>query len=372
MAKLTLYKDNFVDYTVVSNLFIDKYMGDANDAQLKVYLYLIRMLSADKATSVSDIADKFNHTEKDVMRSLRYWEKQGLLTLEFDQGKNLVGIYVNSISNPAKSDSANSEPENRASLSSDAIAPFSPVTEVILPESAVTASVATFSPAYDPYAKPIFTPEQLKEFKSRKNVRQLLIIAEKYLSRPLSISEMQTILFFSDTLHFSDDLIIALLEYCIDQGKKDFRYIEKVAVNWAQEGISTPEEAQKSSGKYSKTVYTIMNELGKSTAPTSKEMEYITRWVKEYEFPMEIILDACQRTVLATDRHRFEYCDSILTSWKNEGVCQKSDIAKMDELHQKKKSSAKSTGKSVPAGKFGQFSQNEYDFDDLTKKLISN
>ena len=81
MAKLTLYKDSCVDFTVVSNLFIDKYMKDANDAQLKVYLYLIRMLNANLVTSVSDIADKFNHTEKDVMKSLRYWEKQGVLTL---------------------------------------------------------------------------------------------------------------------------------------------------------------------------------------------------------------------------------------------------------------------------------------------------
>ena len=55
--------------------FIDEYMKDANDAQLKVYLYLLRMMSANLATSVSEIADKFNHTEKDVIRALKYWEK---------------------------------------------------------------------------------------------------------------------------------------------------------------------------------------------------------------------------------------------------------------------------------------------------------
>ena len=30
MAKLTLYKDTCADFTVVSNLFIDKYMKDGN------------------------------------------------------------------------------------------------------------------------------------------------------------------------------------------------------------------------------------------------------------------------------------------------------------------------------------------------------
>lgn len=46
MARIALYKDNYADSTVVSNLFIDEYMKDANDAQLKVYFYLLRMLNA--------------------------------------------------------------------------------------------------------------------------------------------------------------------------------------------------------------------------------------------------------------------------------------------------------------------------------------
>ena len=80
MARLTIYTDESVDSTVVPNLFIDEYMKEANDAQLKVYLYLLRMMNAHQATSVSDIADKFNHTEKDIIRALKYWEKHRLLS----------------------------------------------------------------------------------------------------------------------------------------------------------------------------------------------------------------------------------------------------------------------------------------------------
>ena len=93
MARIALYKDNYADSTVVSNLFIDEYMMDANDAQLKVYFYLLRMLNADQAISVSGIADKFNHTEKDVIRALKYWEKQQILDLGFDENKAQVGIH---------------------------------------------------------------------------------------------------------------------------------------------------------------------------------------------------------------------------------------------------------------------------------------
>lgn len=380
MAKLTLYKDNCVDYTVVSNLFIDQYMGNANDAQLKVYLYLIRMLNAGKGTSISDIADKFNHTEKDVMRSLRYWEKQGILTLEYDQAKNLVGIQFNSLSGDAAEESQ-AQQNMPIVLSSEAMAPFSPSMAVSMTrdlsqnahqgapeasfqnEEAVTARLT--------FTKPIYSAEQLKEFSSRQSVKQLLMVAEKYFKRPLSSTEIQTIFFFMDTLHFSNDLIEELLGYCIDRGKKDFKYIEKVAMGWAQEGITTPEEARQSVGKYSKNVYSIMNELGKNGTPTSKEMEYINRWTKEYGFSLDVILEACQRTVLATDRHRLEYADTILTSWNQEHVHSKADILRIDELHQKKKAAAKPAGKTTN-GKFGQFTQNEYDFEALAKKLISN
>ena len=75
MGHFKIYQENYADVTVVSNIFIDQYMKDANDAQLKIYLYLLRVMGAGLCTSVSDIADQFNHTEKDVVRALKYWEK---------------------------------------------------------------------------------------------------------------------------------------------------------------------------------------------------------------------------------------------------------------------------------------------------------
>ena len=34
MDHLKIYKDNYADMTAVSNIFIDEYMKDANDAQI--------------------------------------------------------------------------------------------------------------------------------------------------------------------------------------------------------------------------------------------------------------------------------------------------------------------------------------------------
>jgi len=363
MARLTIYKDNYADSTVVSNRFIDDYMKDANDAQLKIYLYLIRMLNASHATSVSDIADKFNHTEKDVLRALKYWEKKQLLSLDFDADKNLIGIHLRDLT---RSDTS----------APGALTPLIPFDTAISPASQNAPGAAYDKPDKSAeeaetahYAKPNYSPDQLREFKERQDTAQLLFIAESYIGRPLTPGEIRTILFFTDILHFSDDMIDYLIQYCVDKDKKDFKYIEKVAVNWAEEGLVTPKQAQKYSTRYDKNVYAIMNELGKSGSPTAKELEYITRWTREYGFANDIIFEACERTVLATDKHRFEYAEGILNNWNKAEVHNKADIRKMDDLHQQKR---KSADRPASSNKFNQFAQNNYDFDQLEKELLSN
>lgn len=370
MARLTIYKDNYVDSTVVSNRFIDEYMKDANDAQLKIYLYLIRMLNANQATSVSDIADKFNHTEKDVIRALKYWEKNKLLNLDYDEEKNLVGIHLCDLNAPANSAASSCNVTLSAAPAAQSVVPLTG--QAVSGQSAsgmASGITAPASKSAGAFTKPVYSPDQLREFKNRETTAQLIFIAESYIGRPLTPSEIKSILFFTDVLHFSEDLIDYLIQYCVDRGKKDFKYIEKVAISWAEEGISTPKQAEKFSTKYDRNVYAIMNELGRSGSPTAKEMEYITRWTKEYGFTTDIIFEACERTVLATDKHRFEYAEGILSNWKRENVHHKADIHRIDDLYQQKR---KAASRPASANKFNQFTQNSYDFDALEKELLSN
>ena len=121
---------------------------------------------------------------------------------------------------------------------------------------------------------------------------------------------------------------------------------------------------------YHKSVYTIMNALGKTGTPTTKELEFIRRWTNEYGFTNDIILEACDRTVLATDKHRFEYTEGILNSWKRDGVHHKSDITKLDNHYQQKQK--QTATKPATANRFNQFTQNTYDFAELEKELLSN
>lgn len=219
---LTLSNDRAEDFTRVSNLFIDEYMSDANDAQLKIYLYLQRMMNAGLTTTVLSLAEKFNFTEKEVLRSLRYWEKRGLLALHFDSEKNLTGIHFCDLpAAPAKA----AEPT------------VVTITGAVLPAAAPRKSTARASASAN--------MEALRAFQADEKRKELLFIIERYIGKPLSPAEIKTIYYIAEVLKFNDELIDFLVQYCVDHGKKDFRYIEKVALNWAENGITTSEEAAK-------------------------------------------------------------------------------------------------------------------------------
>lgn len=383
MNRVNIYRAATNDQTSVSNLFIDEYMADANDAQLKIYLFLIRMMNANLPTSVTDIADKFNYTEKDVLRSLTYWESRQLLALDFDAAHNLSGIRVLSLENTYEA--PRTAPRITPVLSF--IRPASMQTgmtaraRTALPEADRTAASAGSQPANGNLQniRPDYSTDELKAFRNNEDIEQLLMVTEQYVARPLTRSDMETILFLYDRLGFSTDLIDYLVQHCVERGKKDFRYMEKVALSWHEQGITSPTDAQSASRRYDKVVYTIMKSLGKNANPAPKELEYINKWTKEYGFLLDVIQEACDKTVMTTDSHRFAYADGILTKWYQAGVHHKADIPSADAAYKRTVQNAdkpyRANNKNdniVTRNKFNNFAQNTYDFDELEQNILSN
>lgn len=391
MAQLTIYQDSYINATILSNRFIDEYMTDANDAQLKVYLYTVRMMSANLETSVTDIADRFNYTEKDVLRAFKYWQSKGILELDYDENGTLCGVHLKNL---CKSDSVAPSVES-THLPQSLIIPqtivSSPGKQTVFSESerkaAERVAEAENKAAVIP-AKPSYTPSMVREFKASRtasdNGIDIFYLAEEYRKKPLSPSDIGTIIYICDELGFSDELFDHLLQYCASKDKSDFRYIEKVAISWKESGITTPQEAENAPGRYDRKVYEIMRQLGKTgNTPTDKEVSYITKWTGEYGFSDEIILEACDRTVMATEKNRFQYADKILKNWKDKGVGNLADIEDLDKAHGENivknkaaagspKSNAQKAGTNS-SNMFNRFTQRtDYDFEALEKKLIKN
>lgn len=344
--------------TVLSNRFIDNYMTKANDAQIKVYLYLLRMVSENLPTDISDMADKFNFTEKDVKKALEYWNKNGLMSSEYDEDGTLISIIINDIDNN-DSKKAESIPEIKESA------------ECVRVVSVEKEVIRDYQKEKDEYSI-----EDLKRIKSEPEVTMLINVGSAYVGRPLSPAEIRTVVFIYDRLGFSMDLESYLIECCVDAGQTSFHYIEQVAINWFEQGISTVESAKSYVKQGDKESYAIMEILGKSGKITEKELEYIRRWKFEYGFSMDMIKEACGRAKLWSDGNRFGYTDGILEKWKNKNIHSLADVKKADkDFDDAKKANQQVFKKAVGFGaqeskKQASFEQRDYDFDALEKAFL--
>ncbi len=359
MKKMTLHKFTANDFTLVHNQFIENYMIAANGEFVKIYLYLLRCSSADMELSLSSIADTFNHTENDVKRALAYWEKLHLLKLTYD-GQGVLTDITFTDGCP--------EPECQQRLGEYA-GHFSDS------EYAPKPSGQTEAPSVSPDQNLTVSARRKKELSSLEEVKELIFYAEQVMGKTLSSTEVNHILYFFDELHFSTDLIEYLIEYCVSKGKRSIRYIRCVALSWAQQGISTVSEAKKDTDLYHKDYYTILNAFGiKGRGPAHAEIELMSRWIYDFGFSTEVILEACRRTINRTHTPNFQYTDKILEEWKELGVHRLSDIGKLDS-----KPSASPQADSfqatpakgrTSANKFNNFPQRKYDFDQLEQQLL--
>lgn len=366
MSSLRLSKNTKSTTTVIHNTFIDEYMTDANDAQLKVYLYLTRVINANQAVSVPEIADRFNHTERDVMRSLKYWEKKGLMALDYDDNKNLVGVEL-------------IDPSTVNQLATGAS--VLPAAKREIAAAAVSDSTPTYTVPAVP-AKPSYSAEDLKSFRENPETGEILFVTEQYLKKPLTVADVKSIMYMNREFHFNADLIDYLIQYCVSHDKKELRDIVKIAATWMEAGIKNTKDAKKYASAADENYGKIMKALGRDSYPTTYELDFIRRWTKEYGFGEEMIVEACNRASLSTGVHRFEYTDGILHNWLTAGVRTPDAIAKAESAFRPRKNvgngsaasgtSAAGSGHKGSTSSFTGFHQNDYDFSKLEEEILCN
>ena len=152
-------------------------------------------------------------------------------------------------------------------------------------------------------------------------------------------------------------------------------YIRKVGLSWAQQKITTVSQAKEETNLYNKNYFTILRAFGVSNRnPLDKEIQYMNLWLNQYGFTLDIITEACSRTVLSTGKASFSYADSILESWFKKGVRHLSDIDSLDMNYQQKKAEKAKARPKAPAAasknKFNNFHQRNYNMAELEKQLL--
>lgn len=411
MTAINISSDIATSFTTVSDIFIDQYMPKANGEFVKVYLYLLRATGSGAGiATISEIADHFSNTEADIVRALNYWASEGILQVQTGADGQITGINLCSLAvsamqaaqnniqhdvadNATQNNMQNGVINNAVQNNMQSNVDNNTAQNISGADSQVQDSVmeklknqATDKPA--PSQKE-YTLDEIKEFRKNPDISELFFIIETYLKHTLSSTDTNMVLYWLDELHFSTDLVEYLVEYCITKGHSSLRYMNKVALGWADAGIKTVDQAKDDAAAHSQIYYSVMKALGITGRNlVDSEVSLINKWVGEYGFDMELVKAACSKTISAIQKPSFEYTDSILTNWRKKDVHTLKDVEVLDANFAKANKatgSGSSQGANAANGfskpksnnsnsknKFNNFNQRNNDYDKLEKLFLNS
>nr|WP_276576092.1 DnaD domain protein [Oceanirhabdus seepicola] len=308
-----------LNYTIVSNIFIDKYMADARGEYIKVYLLGLKYCQSGELGATSNIiSSSLNLLESDVLDAWKYWNEKGIIKLTSIDSNDNYRVEFLDLTN----------------------CNFSEVDQSV---------------------------NLLHELDNSSN-KSMFFEIEALIGRPLSSKEMTVYLGWQKDFNFSPELILLLIQYSVSKGKTDFRYIEKIAIGWHDAKISNISDAQqfiKQNEDKRITMRKILKYLGLSSENIAKPQEQILdKWITIYKFPIEIIYKACDICFERLNKAEFKYIDAILNSWF------KTNVKTLQDIERVNKKSFKSNATRKTKGSFGDFEQRNYDFKELEKKLL--
>lgn len=411
MTAINISSDIATSFTTVSDIFIDQYMPKANGEFVKVYLYLLRATGSGAGiATISEIADHFSNTEADIIRALNYWASEGILQVQTGADGQIMGINLCSLSvsgmqaaqsniqsavadNAAQNNLQNSVVNNAAqnilqnSVVNNAAQNISTVNTRM--HDSVVEKLKSQTPDKAASSQKEYTLDEIKEFRKNPDISELFFIIETYLKHTLSSTDTNMVLYWLDELHFSTDLVEYLVEYCITKGHSSLRYMNKVALGWADAGIKTVDQAKDDAAAHSQIYYSVMKALGITGRNlVDSEVSLINKWVGEYGFDIELVKAACSKTISAIQKPSFEYTDSILANWRKKDVHTLKDVevlyanfAKANKAsatgssqgtNAANGSSKPKSNNSSSKNKFNNFNQRNNDYDKLEKLFLNS
>lgn len=348
MSAIALQKENNCRFVAVPHTFLNDYMPKANGEFVKVYLCVLQAFQQEDTVLSTDVlADRLSCTEGDILRAMHYWQAQGLMTLTVRNGQ----ILSLSLSGPSPAEPLKEAASTRETPET--------VTELPKPEQ--------------------LSRERVAQLKADEEFAQLLYIAESYIGKPLTPTEISSLNYYYEVLHFPTELIEYLVEYCVSKGHKSFRYIESVALGWHSQGIRTVEQAKQQSSQYTRQYYSVLKAFGiTDRSPVEQEIRMIDHWMKDFGFDTDLICEACSRTIQQIGKASFAYADSILSNWKKQNVRIRKDIEDVDARHESRKQTQKQqqptpkeNASRASRSRFNNFEQRSYDYQKLEQQLLS-
>lgn len=285
---------NYFPFTPIPNNFIESYMLKAKPIFVIIYIYFLNKSLKNEYIKISESINKFDILESDILKCLEYWEENSLIKYSIEEDI----LYLNFIQKL--------EEKN----------------ENISPKIIIQKEKA-------------YSNEEINFYSKKEEVQQLFRIAENKLAKTLSYQDRRKIIELYDGYNINMETFAILLTYCKEKNKCNFNYIEKVALDWCENGIDSYEKADEYIKMYDEKYKKIMNTLGlRNQEPAPVQIRYMKKWINELKFPMEVIQEACNKTVAIIGKPNFSYVEKILLSWDSQNI---KTIEKLEQNNEKYK-----------------------------------
>ncbi len=255
-------------YFLIPALLVDRYINIASHIQLKVILWLLK--NSEKTTDDTELSRYLDISVKELNDAILFWEKEGVLVKHGERLSLNVG-------------------------------------RITLTDTA-----------------PNYSGEVIAQrIKDDKKLSFLLEKSEQIFSKLLSSNDIATLFSLYEWRGIAPDVILMVIEYCVSNGKKGMRYIEKTAISWFEEGIDSLEKAENKIKdlQYKKTLEAkIVSIIGAGgRALTESEKKNIFTWTTDYNFDLDIIKRAYELTIEKSGKYGVSYMNTILRAWNEKG-----------------------------------------------------
>ena len=268
----------------IPSSLIEEHLPYAPGDFVKVYL-VVCYFAAYKKPLVSEIANRLNTRETEIITALEYWQGKGVLTIR-NEAETWVELKETQGSGRKRSNHLYTDKD------------------------------------YNDALQKLFGTHMLKT------------------------SEFELIYDWTDVLHLPKEVAMMVIEYSVSRKGRgvNISYMNAVAKSWAEKGIDSVEEAMSEIDRYERIsggANRVLKFIGATgRLPSQPETALYQKWTMDWGFSQDAILTAIG-DISATANPSFNYIDSVLENLKSKGATTSRKVSETKENDGKKRSEAK-------------------------------
>ena len=310
---------------------VEPLLADADASDLRVLIYAALRTADGVDFEAKDAAAALALSESEVRSSVKFW-----------RGAGLLGASRRTAAEKAATAEA-AQPE-----ATDAAAETAPNTD---------------KPLRDKRPMRLSGAELCRVAKENADFPALLHAAQQTAGWIFNESEIEIIAALYASLRLPGEFILSLIGYFVCKKEMPLRYVEKVAYDLCDKGITTPEALEewlrrREERETNEDLVRRLFGLGQR-ALTEKEHAAVDSWFTRFGYGEDMIRAAYEKTVNTIGKASIAYASSILRAWHEAGY---KTPAEVDAAGRAKaaKPAAKRTGKQPQS----------FDTDDFFEKAL--